>query len=44
VQECRLRKSFVKNGEYLDQHLYAILASDRRYAALNRIARPARVH
>jgi RimJ/RimL family protein N-acetyltransferase len=28
VQECRLRKSFQKNGEHLDQMLYAILDSD----------------
>jgi RimJ/RimL family protein N-acetyltransferase len=30
VQECVLRKSFQKNGEYLDQVLYSMLASDRR--------------
>jgi len=30
VQEAILRKSFHKNGEYLDQALYAILADDRR--------------
>jgi ribosomal-protein-alanine N-acetyltransferase len=30
VQECRLRKSFQKDGECLDQALYSILASDRR--------------
>jgi ribosomal-protein-alanine N-acetyltransferase len=30
VQECVLRKSFVKNGEYLDQALYAILDTDWR--------------
>ena len=30
VMECLLRKSFQKNGEYLDQALYSILASDRR--------------
>jgi ribosomal-protein-alanine N-acetyltransferase len=29
VQECQLRKSFPKNGEYLDQALYSILAADR---------------
>ena len=34
VQECILRKSFQKNGEYLDQVLYSILADDRR-ASLN---------
>ncbi len=30
VQECILRKSFLCNGTYLDQVLYAILESDRR--------------
>jgi [ribosomal protein S5]-alanine N-acetyltransferase len=30
VQEAILRKSFVKNGEHLDQILYAIVADDRR--------------
>src|SRR5215471_11973836 len=30
VQEAVLRKSFHKNGEYLDQALYAIVAEDRR--------------
>jgi ribosomal-protein-alanine N-acetyltransferase len=29
VQECILRKSFLRNGEYLDQALFAILDSDR---------------
>jgi ribosomal-protein-alanine N-acetyltransferase len=32
VQECVLRKSFLRNGQYLDQVLYAILDSDRREA------------
>jgi [ribosomal protein S5]-alanine N-acetyltransferase len=32
VQECMLRKSFQRNGQYLDQVLYAILDSDRREA------------
>ena len=32
VQECVLRKSFLRNGQYLDQVLYAILDSDRRAA------------
>ena len=45
VQECRLRKSFQKNGEYLDQVLYAMLDTDwrgsrRRSPRL----RPIRVH
>jgi [ribosomal protein S5]-alanine N-acetyltransferase len=39
VQECVLRKSFLRNGEYLDQVLYAILDSDRCEAAA-----AARVH
>ena len=30
VLECRLRQSFRRNDEMLDQALYAILASDRR--------------
>jgi ribosomal-protein-alanine N-acetyltransferase len=30
VQECRLRKSFQKNGEYIDQMLYAMLDTDWR--------------
>ena len=30
VQECRLRKSFQKNGEYIDQILYAMLDTDWR--------------
>jgi ribosomal-protein-alanine N-acetyltransferase len=30
VQECILRKSFHKNGEYLDQMLYALLDTDWR--------------
>ena len=32
VQECILRKSFLKNGEYLDQVLYAVLDMDWRGA------------
>ena len=32
VQEAILRKSFHKNGQYLDQALYAIIADDRRAA------------
>ena len=30
VQECLLRRSFLRNGQYLDQVLYAILDSDWR--------------
>jgi RimJ/RimL family protein N-acetyltransferase len=33
VQECILRKSFLCNGTYLDQVLYAILESDRRVSS-----------
>jgi RimJ/RimL family protein N-acetyltransferase len=33
VQECVLRKSFRRNGQFLDQVLYAILDSDRRESA-----------
>jgi ribosomal-protein-alanine N-acetyltransferase len=39
VQECVLRKSFQRNGQYLDQVLYTILDSDRREATA-----PVRVH
>ena len=31
VQEGVLRKSFLRNGEYLDQHLWTILGEDWRY-------------
>ena len=34
VQEGRLRKSFLKNGEYLDQMLWTILAEDWRAAKI----------
>jgi len=34
VQEGRLRKSFLKNGEYLDQTLWTILAEDWRAAKI----------
>ena len=30
VAECTLRKSFQKNGQYLDQVLYSIIEDDRR--------------
>ena len=30
VQECLLRKSFLRNGQYLDQVLYAIIDIDWR--------------
>ena len=41
VQECVLRKSFLKDGEYLDQALWSILAADRTH---RRIASSGRVH
>ena len=39
VQEGMLRKSFLKNGEYLDQVLYAILDDDWRGCARGRAFR-----
>ena len=44
VQECLLRKSFHKNGEYLDQALYSILSSDRRAIAAVTVTRSTRIH
>jgi ribosomal-protein-alanine N-acetyltransferase len=44
VRECRMRKSFHKNGEYLDQALYAILAGDRRPARAVPMTRSLLVH
>jgi ribosomal-protein-serine acetyltransferase len=47
VQECVLRKSFVHNGQNLDQVLYAILEDDwraMRTPAALRFAAPVRVH
>jgi RimJ/RimL family protein N-acetyltransferase len=44
TQECILRKSFLKNGEYLDQVLYAILASDRSEQMGVRWMAPIQVH
>jgi RimJ/RimL family protein N-acetyltransferase len=44
VQECQLRRSFHKNGEYLDQALYSILATDRRPARMFTAAPSASVH
>ena len=37
VQEGLLRKSFLRNGEYLDQALYAILSDDWRAAREDRL-------
>jgi ribosomal-protein-alanine N-acetyltransferase len=43
VQECILRKSFLRNGQYLDQVLYALIDIDWRES--RRLAPPAvRVH
>jgi len=44
VQECRLRKSFQKNGEYLDQVLYAMLDTDWRGSRSIAMAPVVRVH
>ena len=45
VQECVLRKSFHKNGEYLDQILYAMLDTDWRGSKAPIAAlQPVRVH
>jgi ribosomal-protein-alanine N-acetyltransferase len=45
VQECILRKSFQKNGEYLDQVLYGILEEDWRAMRMNiRFAPVVQIH
>jgi ribosomal-protein-alanine N-acetyltransferase len=44
VQECRLRKSFHKNGEYLDQMLYALIDTDWRGSRSIATAPAVRVH
>lgn len=46
VQEAILRKSFAKNGQYLDQVLYSIVADDRRASrgTANDLRFPAIVH
>jgi ribosomal-protein-alanine N-acetyltransferase len=44
VQECRLRKSFHKNGEYIDQVLYAMLDTDWRGSRSIATAPAVRVH
>ncbi len=45
VQECILRKSFLCNGQYIDQVLYSILESDRRVTRTPMMAAsPALVH
>ena len=44
VQECRLRNSFLKNGEYLDQVLYGMLDTDWRGSRASITASSIRVH
>ena len=44
VQECRLRKSFHKNGEYLDQVLYSMIDTDWRGSRAIATAPVVRVH
>jgi RimJ/RimL family protein N-acetyltransferase len=45
VQECILRKSFLRNGEYLDQVLYGIVDTDWRGSRASIVAAPSvRVH
>jgi RimJ/RimL family protein N-acetyltransferase len=44
VQECVLRKSFQKNGEYLDQMLYAVVEVDWRAMRALAAAAAVRVH
>jgi RimJ/RimL family protein N-acetyltransferase len=44
VQEARLRKSFLRDGQYLDQVLYTILDEDWRDLRDLRIHRPAEIH
>ena len=44
VQECVLRKSFQKNGEYLDQVLYAVVDVDWRAMRAPMAAAAVRIH
>jgi ribosomal-protein-alanine N-acetyltransferase len=44
VQECRLRKSFHKNGEFIDQVLYSMLDTDWRGSRSIAAAPSVRVH
>jgi RimJ/RimL family protein N-acetyltransferase len=44
VQECRLRNSFLKDGQYIDQVLYAMLDTDWRGSRATMTASPVRVH
>ena len=43
-QECILRKSFLRDGQYLDQALYSILADDRRTLRCARVVSAPRIH
>jgi RimJ/RimL family protein N-acetyltransferase len=44
VQECVLRRSFLRDGRYLDQVLYAIVEADWRRARTGRPVDPPHVH
>ncbi len=44
VQECILRKSFLRDGQYLDQALYSILADDRRAPRCARVVSAPQIH
>jgi ribosomal-protein-alanine N-acetyltransferase len=44
VRECQLRKSFHKNGKYLDQALYSILSTERRRSRLFVAAPSSNIH
>ena len=44
TQECVLRKSFLKNGEYLDQVLYGMLDTDWRGSRATAVSPAVRVH
>ena len=44
VPECRLRKSFHRNGAFFDQALYSILARDRRVRRAVPLTLSSRVH
>jgi len=44
VQECVLRKSLLRDGRYLDQVLYAVIAVDWRRSRETQSAKAVRVH
>jgi len=44
VQECQMRKSFIKDGEHFDQALYSILATDHRRSRLLAGSGSRRIH